>query len=73
MRRSHHYHDYHAQADRARRLADVTIQQNVAEILRRVADELDHLAEDVTADEARTLLHAAELAKAPDDQRRKRH
>jgi hypothetical protein len=70
MRRSHHYH---AQADRARRLADVTIQQNVAEILRRVADELDHLAKDVTADEAQTLLHAAELAKAQDDQRRKHH
>jgi hypothetical protein len=69
MRRSHHYH---AQADRARLLADVTIQQNVAEILRRVADELDHLAEDVTAGEAQTVLRAAELAKAQDDQRRKR-
>jgi hypothetical protein len=41
MRRSSYYH---AQADHARRLADITVQPNVEEILRRVAEELDHLA-----------------------------
>jgi hypothetical protein len=43
---------YHAQADHARRLADITVQQNVEEILRRVAEELDRLADDVAAGEA---------------------
>ena len=43
--------DYHEQADHARRLADITIQPNVEEILRRVADELDHLAHDLAAGE----------------------
>jgi hypothetical protein len=38
---------YHAEADHARRLADITIQQNVEELLRRVAAELDHLADDI--------------------------
>jgi hypothetical protein len=43
--------DYHEQANHARRLADITIQPNVEEILRRVADELDHLAHDLAAGE----------------------
>ena len=38
---------YHAEADHARRLADITIQQNLEELLRRVAAELDHLADDI--------------------------
>jgi hypothetical protein len=42
MHRSFHYH---AEADRARRLAEITIQPNVAEELRRVAEEFDRLAE----------------------------
>ena len=37
--------DYHEQADHARRLADITVQRNVEEILRRVAEELDRLAD----------------------------
>jgi hypothetical protein len=49
MRRSYFYH---AQADHARRLADITIQQNVEEILRRVAVELDHLADEAASDQA---------------------
>jgi hypothetical protein len=48
MRRSYYYH---AQADHARRLADITVQPNVEEILRHVAEELDRLADDVAAGE----------------------
>jgi hypothetical protein len=47
-----HSGDYHAQADHARRLADITVQRNIAEILRRVAAEFDHLAEEIAAGEA---------------------
>ena len=36
---------YQEQADHARRLADITVQRNVEEILRRVAEELDRLAD----------------------------
>jgi hypothetical protein len=43
---------YHAQADHARRLADVTVHPNVEEILRHVAEKLDHLADDVAVGEA---------------------
>ena len=43
---------YHKQADHARRLADVTVQPNVEETLRRVARELDRLADDVATAEA---------------------
>jgi len=43
---------YHAEADHARRLADITIQQNLEELLRRVAEELDHLADDIATPEA---------------------
>jgi hypothetical protein len=42
---------YHVEADHARRLADITLQPNLEEVLRRVAEELDHLAEDIAADE----------------------
>jgi len=43
---------YHAQADHARRLADKTPQQNLERELRRVAEEFDHLAEDIATAEA---------------------
>ena len=46
---------YHAQADHARRLADITVQQNVEEILRRVAEDLDRLADDAAVGEAHFL------------------
>ena len=49
MRRSHFYH---AQADHARRLADITVQQKVEEILRRVSGIIGRLADDVAAGEA---------------------
>jgi hypothetical protein len=38
---------YHAQADHARRLADITLQPNLEEVLRRVAKELDDFADDI--------------------------
>jgi hypothetical protein len=47
-----HSGDYHAQADHARRLADITVQRNIEEILRRVAAEFDHLAEEIAVGEA---------------------
>ena len=49
MHRSAYYHE---QAGHARRLADVTVQLNVEETLRRVARELDRLADDVATAEA---------------------
>jgi len=49
MRHSSYY--YHAEADHARRLADMTIQPNVKQVLRRVAEELDHLADEISAGE----------------------
>jgi hypothetical protein len=57
MRRSYYYH---AQADHARRLADITVQPNVEEILRRVAEELDHLADDVAGGE--TVVRDPEMS-----------
>jgi uncharacterized protein with HEPN domain len=42
---------YHAEADHARRLAEITIQPNVAEELRRVGEEFDRLADDLAARE----------------------
>ena len=42
--------DYHEQADHARQLADITVQRNFEEILRRVAEELDRLANKIAAD-----------------------
>jgi hypothetical protein len=47
MRRSYYYR---AQADHARRLADITVQENVEKALRHVADELDRLADDVAVE-----------------------
>ena len=44
MRRSSYYR---AQADHARRLADITAQLTLKEVLRHVAEELDRLANDV--------------------------
>jgi hypothetical protein len=41
---------YRAEADHARRLAEITIQPNLEEELRRVADELDRLADAVASD-----------------------
>ena len=41
---------YRTEAGHARRLAQRTIQPNVEEVLRRVADELDRLADDVATD-----------------------
>jgi hypothetical protein len=60
MHRSFHYH---AEADHARRLAKMTIQPNVAQELRRVAEEFDRLADDLAAREpefhhAETLEHS---------------
>ena len=43
--------DYHAEADHARRLAEITVQPNVAEELRRVAEEFDRLADELMARE----------------------
>ena len=42
---------YHAEADHARLLAEMTIQPNVAQELRRVAEEFDRLAEDLAVRE----------------------
>jgi hypothetical protein len=42
---------YRAEADHARRLAETTIQPNVEEVLRRIADEFDSLADDFATDE----------------------
>jgi hypothetical protein len=43
---------YRAEASHARRLADMTIQPNVEEVLRRVAEEFDRLADDFTNSKA---------------------
>ena len=43
---------YRAEASHARQLADMTIQPSVEEVLRRVADEFDRLAEDCATGEA---------------------
>jgi hypothetical protein len=42
---------YRAEADHARRLAEMTIQPNVEEVLRRVAEEFDRLADDFARDD----------------------
>jgi hypothetical protein len=42
---------YRAEADHARRLAEMTIQPNVEEVLRRVADEFDRVADELATDE----------------------
>ena len=48
MRRSSYYH---AEAEHARRLAEMTIQPNVEEVLRRVAEEFDRLADDLATND----------------------
>jgi hypothetical protein len=48
MRHSSYYRE---QADHARQLAEMTVQQNVEELLHRVADELDQMAHDIAAGE----------------------
>ena len=45
-RRSH----YRAQADLARRLT-ITVQPNLRQELRRVAEELDHIANEIVSDD----------------------
>jgi hypothetical protein len=42
---------YHAEAGHARRLAEMTIQPNVAQELRRVAEEFDRVANDLAEGE----------------------
>jgi hypothetical protein len=41
--------DYRKQADHARQLAEATWQDNLEEILRRVARDFDEIAEDIEA------------------------
>ena len=48
MRRSSYYH---AEAEHARRLAEITIQPNMEEVLRRVAEEFDRLADDLAVND----------------------
>ena len=48
MRRSFYYH---SEADHARRLADITVQQNLEKVLRRIAEKLDHLSDDIATSE----------------------
>ena len=42
---------YRAQADHARRLAEITVQPNLERKLRHVAEELDHLAKETASDD----------------------
>jgi hypothetical protein len=42
---------YLAEASHARRLAEMTIQPNVEEVLRRVAEEFDRLADEFATDD----------------------
>jgi hypothetical protein len=42
---------YRAQADLARRLAEITTQPNLERELRHVAEELDHLANEIASDD----------------------
>ena len=48
MRRASHYR---AQADLARRLADITVQPNLKRELRSVSKELDDLANEIASDD----------------------
>jgi hypothetical protein len=50
---------YRAEAGHARRLADRTVQPNVEEALRRVADEFDRLADEFAIDEVN--FHHSEI------------
>jgi hypothetical protein len=42
---------YRAEADHARRLAEMTIQPNVEQVLQRIATEFDRLADDFATGE----------------------
>jgi hypothetical protein len=46
---------YRAQADLARRLAELTVQPNLERELRYVAEELDHLANEIASDDPDVL------------------
>jgi len=46
---------YRAQADLARRLATITVQPNLRQELRHVADELNHLANEIVVDDTDSL------------------
>jgi hypothetical protein len=46
---------YRAQADLARRLAELTVQPNLERELRYVAEELDHLANEIASDDRDVL------------------
>ena len=56
MSRASHYR---AQADLARRLAEITAQPNLERELRHVAEELDHLANEIASDDTDFLARAA--------------
>lgn len=46
---------YRAQADLARRLATITVQPNLQQELRHVAEELNHLANEMLSDDIDSL------------------
>jgi hypothetical protein len=46
---------YRAQADLARRLATITVQPNLQQELRHVAEELNHLANEMLSDDTDSL------------------
>jgi hypothetical protein len=46
---------YRAQADLARRLAELTVQPDLERELRYVAEELDHLANEIASDDPDVL------------------
>jgi hypothetical protein len=55
---------YRAQADLARRLAELTVQPNLERELRYVAEELDHLANEIASDDRDVLC--SEMLEARD-------
>ena len=57
------YSRYRAEADHARRLAEMTIQPNVEEVLRRIADEFESLADDFATSEVD--FHHPEILERP--------
>ena len=52
---------YRAQADLARRLAEITAQPNLERELRHVAEELDHLANEIASDDDTDFLRSEVL------------
>ena len=61
MSRASHYR---AQADLARRLAEITVQPNLERELRSVSKELDDLANELASDDSDSLC--SEMLKARD-------